>query len=113
MAILHSVRSYRKHHSITQSELARLLGLTQTRISRLEKKAEPATIEAAFALQVIFGIQPNLVFRSLYETVQQAVVARAGDLERKLEGRTGERARRKRELIADILLRVQRPLDGL
>jgi DNA-binding XRE family transcriptional regulator len=107
MSIVRSVRSCRKHYSITQKELAHLLALSQTAVSRLETNCEPATIETAFALQVIFGMPPSVGFPRLYQNVEEDVMARAAGLDRRLRRKTGGRAHRKRQLLSDMIARVK------
>lgn len=107
MTTVRSVRSCRKHYSITQKELAQLLALSQTAVSRLESNCEPATIETAFALQVIFGIPPNLGFPRLYANIEDDVMMRAAGLDRRLRRKTGVRAQRKRQLLADMAARAR------
>jgi len=82
-----------------------LLGVTQTAISRLEGDGEPATLEAAFGLQVVFGIQPRLFCQRLYVTVEDTVMKRATKLDRDLRGKTDPSSLKKLDLLASMVSR--------
>ena len=110
MSTISFVRSYRKHYALTQDELADLLALSQTAVSRLEDDPGTGSLDTALALQVLFGLQPGVVFRRLYLRVEEAVMARAARLDRKLRGKTDPDSMRKQQLLADMVDRA-RPAD--
>ena len=108
MSSLRSVRFYRKHYALTQGELAALLSLSQTGISRLESDPDAGTLETAFALQVLFGLPPSEVYWKLHQAVEEAVMARAVDLDRQVRQRTDPDSVCKQQLLADMVDRARR-----
>ena len=111
MSTLHTVRFYRKHYALTQDDLARLLALSQTAVSRLEGDPDSGTLETAFALQVLFGLSPRQVFWRIYQQVEEAVMARAVGLDRELRGRSDPDSLRKQQLLADMVDRARHVTD--
>lgn len=77
-AIPQYLRTHRKRAGLTQSETAALLGLeTGENISRYERESRRPTLETAFALQAIFGVESRELFPGLYREVEQGVRKRA------------------------------------
>lgn len=107
MATHHTVRALRRRFALNQKELAGLLGLSQSAVSRLESRGEPATLETTLALQVIFGEQPKLLFHERYASVEDAVMRRAAELDRKLRGKTDPASLKKLELLEGMVKRAQ------
>ena len=107
MKHLTRVRQARKHHSLTQDELAHLLGIYQGNISRLESGETPPDLETAFSLQVIFGRSLHDLFPTLYDNIEDAVMRRAATLDRRLSERPTLNAAAKRRLLKGMVLRAQ------
>jgi DNA-binding XRE family transcriptional regulator len=113
MSNLRSVRFYRKHYALTQDELARLLAVSQTVVSRLESDPDAGTLETALALQVLFGLPPAQVFWRLYQAVEEAVMARAVVLDQELRDKSDPDSLRKQQLLSDMVDRARRVSDDL
>lgn len=111
MSTLSFVRSYRKHYGLSQRELAGLLACSQTIVSRLEDNPDAGNLDTALALEVLFGLQPSIVFRRLYLVVEEAVMARAAKLDRKVRGKPDPRSLRRQQLLADIVDRARPAAD--
>jgi DNA-binding XRE family transcriptional regulator len=107
MKHLTRVRQARKHHSLTQDELAQLLGIYQGNISRLESGATPPDLETAFSLQVIFGASLHDLFPALFEKIEDAVMRRAADFDSQLSNRPGFDVPAKRRLLKGMVLRAR------
>ena len=101
------VRRNRRQWSLSQEELARLLGISQTRVSRCESSEVAPEIEIALGLQVIFGRSPRALFPGLYGRIEEAVMAMAAEMDRQLEGKKDRISLRKRELLAHMSRRSQ------
>src|SRR4051812_41658922 len=99
MKHLTRVRQARKHHSLTQGELAHLLGIYQGNISRLESGATPPDIETAFSLQVIFGLSPHDLFPALFDKIEDTVMRRGAVLDRRLSDHPNLNVSAKRRLL--------------
>ncbi len=101
------VRQERKHHCLTQDELAHLLGIYQGNISRLESGETPPDLETAFSLQVIFGRHPHDFFPTLYAKIEDAVMRRAATFDQRLSERPTLNVATKRRLLKGMALRAQ------
>ena len=98
---------YRKNWALTQEELASLLAISQTAISRLEGGGETDTLETAFGLQVVFDVQPRNLFRRRYDKVEDSVMARATKLDRQLRDKKDPGSVRKQHLLASMIKRAR------
>lgn len=107
MEQLTRVRQARKHHSLTQEELAHLLGIHQGNISRLESGETPPDLETAFGLQVIFGRSLYDLFPALFDRIEDAVMRRAAALDCRLTERPTLNATAKRRLLKGMVLRAR------
>lgn len=100
----------RRKHALTQEELAGLLGIVQTTVSRLEHAADDEVqnvrLETAFALQVVFGKRPSQLFATLFDEVEDAVMLRAAVLDQSLDGQDDSAAKHKRALLSDMARRA-------
>ena len=101
-----TVRALRLRAALTQNELADLLGLSQTKISRLEADVATATRETMIALEVIFGASPRSLFPALYDTIESTVMTRAAKLDTKLRGKTDEASIKKLALLSAMVKRA-------
>lgn len=111
MTTIRTVRSLRKECALTQKELADLLAISQTSISRIEADEEPAALETALGLQVVFDIQPRLLFHRRYRKVEDAVMRRAAKLDQHVASRTDPTSVRKQRLLTAMVKRA-RPATG-
>lgn len=107
MKYLTRVRQARKHHSLTQEELAHLLGLYQGSISRLESGESPPDLETALSLQIIFGRSLHDLFPILFDRIEDAVMRRGATLDQRLSERPTLNVGAKRRLLKGMVLRAQ------
>ena len=71
-AIAIYLRTYRKRYGLTQSEVARLLGLGSGQaISRYERLDRNPSLETVLACQVLFDALPHELYPGLYEKVEK------------------------------------------
>ena len=107
------VRRNRKHWSLSQDELARLLGVSQSAASRCESGECAPDFNMALGLQVIFSRSPRALFPGLYRQVEEAVMAVAAEMDRELEGKTDRASVRKQQLLAAMSVRTEHSPEGL
>lgn len=100
------VRRTRRRWALSQPELAQLLGISQSVISRIETGDLVPGTSLAFGLQVIFGQSPRALFPGLYSTVEDAVMAQAAELDRALGARKDYATETKRRLLTAMALRA-------
>ena len=106
MHIPYPLRIHRKRWALSQQELADLLGLSRTTITRLENESESTRLVTAFGLMVVFGIKTEVMQKNLYTQVEDAVMRNAAALDEKLRGKTDAKSLRKIELLSDMVRRA-------
>src|SRR5262245_41727588 len=100
------LKKLRVRWALSQDELADLLGVYQSSVSRYEQGAEYPPLPVALAFQVIFGRLPNRTFSALYATVEERVITRAARLERAMRGRRDPASEKKRHLLRSMMARA-------
>ena len=83
-----------------------MLSLSRTAITRLENESESTRLVTAFGLMVVFGIKTEVMQKSLYTQVEDAVMRKAAELDEKLRGKTDAKSLRKIELLSDMIRRA-------
>lgn len=107
MKSLHDIRTYRRRYALTQEELADLLSISQSRLSRIESDEEPPSLETALSFQLVFDIQPRSQVRRLYAKVEESVMRKAAALDRKIRGQDDWAAKKKQRLLKGIVRRTK------
>jgi DNA-binding XRE family transcriptional regulator len=107
------VRRHRKHWSLSQEDVARLLAVSQSAASRCENGECEPDLNMALSLQVVFGPSPRALFPALYRKVEEAVMAVAAEMDRELEGKTDPISVRKQQLLTAMSVRSGRSPDEL
>lgn len=70
-AIAIYLRTYRKRSGLTQSEVARLLGLESGQlVSRYERLDRNPSLETVLGCQVLFDVLPHELYPGLYQKVE-------------------------------------------
>lgn len=100
------MQSDRKGSALTQEEIAELLDVSQTTVSRLELEGPSTTLNLALSLQVVFGTQPRVLFAHLYAEIEEAVMRRAAALEKKLRHLTDPKSEKKKRFLASMTKRA-------
>lgn len=102
------VRRNRKRHALSADELAALLGgNSHSFIARIERGIREPAFDTALGLQVIFGFAPAELFPDLFARIEDAVMARAADLNRSLEGKVDPASEAKRRLLFAMIERAK------
>jgi DNA-binding XRE family transcriptional regulator len=99
------IASLRKSWALSQQELAGLLDMSRSNVSRLEVSARHHTLETALILEALFGARVSAIFRHDYLAAYEALLPRLAELSKALEGRTDDAANRQRELLATFARR--------
>lgn len=107
MKSLHDIRTYRRRYALTQEELADLLSISQSRLSRIESDEEPPSLETALGFQVVFDIQPRVQVRRLYAKVEDSVMRQAAELDQKICNEDDWASRKKQRLLKGIVRRAK------
>ena len=96
---------HRQRHALSNKEVAELLAVHHSVTSRVERGARHPNLSVALGLEVILGKTPRELFPDLYQAIEEAVINRAADFERRLIGASGERAEHQRALLLKMIER--------
>lgn len=97
----------RKQRDLTQAELAHLLSITDSGLSRFETRSRRPTIDLVLGSEVIFGNPAREIFPFLYGGVEDRVMAQAKTLFARLECRTDLSAREKLNFLREMIARAE------
>ncbi len=100
-----SVRRFRKSCRLSQYELAELLGVGQSSVSRIESGGLPEP-DVLIGLQVLFPEGLDALFPVHMQQIAEETITRAAELDRRLEGRHDRASVRKRAWLHDLMTRV-------
>lgn len=92
----------RQGWALSQRELANLLGVSQSTISRCERGIQHPCIALAMGCQLAFGKDAKKLFPDLYLEIEDAVMRRAARLDRAIRKEVGAPADRKRLFLAKL-----------
>jgi len=107
------VRTQRQRHALSEEELALLINQrAKSSVALIESGDRLPTLESAFALQVVFGVELKQLFPDYYEAVEDGVMRRASLLHERLEGKADIRSQAKRELLEAMAQRHEISFDG-
>jgi transcriptional regulator with XRE-family HTH domain len=75
------IRTYRKRSGLTQRDLGLLLGFVDgAEVGRYERSLRLPNTQSLLACQVVFDVEPRVLFPDMHERVEQLVVKRALEL---------------------------------
>lgn len=100
------LKAHRMRWSLSEADLARLLGFDRSRVSRIEGGEAPS-VSFVLGCEVIFGATPCSIFPRAYERVEEEVMRRAAVLDRQLAGKHDASSIQKRELLAEMVRRTK------
>lgn len=100
------VRRNRLRWALSQGELADLVGVSQSIISRCETPDYVPDASVALGLQVVFGQSPRALFPGLYTSIENAVMANAAELDRALGQKRDHASETKRRLLTGMAHRA-------
>jgi len=103
------LRTLRLENGLSVTELAQLLGLSVSAVSRFEILARRPSIDVVFGTEVIFGTPPREAFPALFGEVEDEVMARAKMLFHRLERRSDLSSTDKRAFLLDMIRRLEDP----
>lgn len=107
------VRTQRQRHALSEEELALLINQrAKSSIALIESGDRLPTLESAFALQVVFGIELRQLFPDYYDLVEDGVMRRANLLHESLEMKDDARSLTKRQLLEAMASRHEISFDG-
>jgi len=103
----HTILLYRKRAALTQGELAQLLGISQSALSRIEEgQVKDLRLDVALGLTVVFGLGPHHMFDEHYATIEDEVMERAARLDQRIRQRKDRKSARKQALLDEMMRRA-------
>jgi transcriptional regulator with XRE-family HTH domain len=101
------LRTHRKKWGLSQRELARLIGTKDgATISRLERLRRSPGIQAAFAIEILFGLSLREMFPGAFSKVEDGLMRRAYELHEELQGDSSPSTRIKLDLLESAMKRA-------
>lgn len=106
------LHTLRKRWGLSQPDLAALLGITGSALSRFENRSRHPSAKLVVAAEVIFGHGAKDVFPRYYQEIERAVVERARAQYKLQETQSGPDARERLRFLDEIIDRAsQTTLD--
>jgi transcriptional regulator with XRE-family HTH domain len=97
--------SLRKRNGLTQAELAFLLGLSPSGLSRFENRLRCPTSDLILGVEVVFGTCVREVLPAVYGETEDAVIANAKDLFARIEAKHRPEDAKKLEFLREMIER--------
>jgi transcriptional regulator with XRE-family HTH domain len=101
------LRTLRKQWSLTQPELASLLGITESALCKFETLALSPTKTLVLGVEIIFGQGARHVFPALYAQTERTILRRAAAFSERLETLDDEASKRKLQLLRAMVERSE------
>ena len=98
--------SLRLQRGLTQPELADLLGIGPSLLSKVESLDRRPTARVVLAAEIVFGVPARDIFPGAYHVIENGVVERARNLRGQLKGKFDPASAAKRQLVKELTQRV-------
>jgi len=92
---------------LSQPELASLLGISPSLLSKVESLTRRPTARVILAAEIVFGRPARDIFPGPYTKIEQAVLERAKDLKKDLTGPSHPGVQQKRETLNKMVERIE------
>ena len=100
-----SVRRLRKAARLAQHEVAELLGVGQSTVSRIEAGDLPETSQV-FGLQILFDVGPHHIFEGRFLAMAEEIVRKAAEMDQRLQRRGAPAHGRTRTWLREMMNRI-------
>ena len=107
------LHTLRKQWGLSQPDLASLLGVTGSAMSRFENRSRRPPAKLIIAADVIFGRGAKDVFPGFYHDVERGIVKRARTQYDRLQSHTDATSRKKLRLLTEIIARASQATLGI
>jgi len=101
------LRTLRMQWRLTQPELAALLGVTESALSKVETQARAPTKNLLLGVEVIFGQSAHETFPALYAQTERNIMRRAAAFSKRLELENDDSTNTKRLLLSEMIERSE------
>ena len=98
--------SLRLQRGLSQPELADLLGIGPSLLSKVESQDRRPTAKVILAAEIVFGVPARDIFPGAYHVIENGVVQRARNLRGQLKGQSDPASVAKRQLVTDLTKRA-------
>mgnify|MGYP001611526195 CR=1 FL=1 len=100
------VRHVRRKWSLSQPEIAELLGIGDKHLSHIERRGFGMSARVLIAFEIVFGRRAADLFPALYDETEDTVVRNLYVFQQKLEDKSSLRAAKKRVFVDRALNKV-------
>ena len=101
------LRTLRMQWGLTQPELAFLLGISESALSKFETQALAPTKNLILGIDVIFGQTAREAFPALYAQTERNIMRRSATFSERLETNHDDAAKKKLQLLAEMIERSE------
>ena len=103
----HTILLHRKRIGLSQGELAHLIGISQSALSRIEEaQVGDLRLDVALALTVVFGQAPHRMFAEQFNAIEEEVITRAASVYDTVRDKADRKSVKKRDLFDDMMRRA-------
>lgn len=102
------LRTLRLQWGLSQSELANLLGISASLLSKVESLTRRPTARVILPAEIVFGLGPDEIFPGAYRGIEKDVGQRARALRQQLKHRSDWAALEKSRQLKAMLRRIAR-----
>jgi transcriptional regulator with XRE-family HTH domain len=102
------LHTLRKQRGLSQADLAALLGISVSALSRIEKLSRRPTAELMIEAELIFGKSARDIFPGFYDEVERTMSDRAHAQQDLLKSKNEPGAHAEFQLLAKIIERIEK-----
>lgn len=101
------LRTLRRRWGLTQPELAQLLGIQRSHISRLESGKRTPAFESLIAILLVFETKASDVFPKMTKEIWEDVGRRAYELHSEVQGNSSRGTKMKLDFLERVIKRAK------
>jgi transcriptional regulator with XRE-family HTH domain len=102
------LHTLRKQRGLSQSDLAALLGISVSALSRIERRTRRPTAELMVATEMIFGERAEKMFPGFYREIEREVAERAQARLELLKVKPSRKSRHQLDLLSETIKRANK-----
>jgi transcriptional regulator with XRE-family HTH domain len=107
------LKPLRLQRGLSQPELAALLGIGPSLLSKLESLSRQPTVKVMLAAEIVFGLPARDIFPGAFHNIEAEVVERARTLRKELRRQSNPASRAKKVMLAQMIGKSGKPKTGL
>ena len=106
------LKPLRVQRGLSQSELAKLLGISASLLSLVESLARRPTARVILPAEIVFGMPAREIFPEAYRDIENEVVLRGRSFEKQLKRHPVRGRAEKQRFVNEVMKRLARSKKG-